>query len=121
MNVASLFLAMAGSVAFVFSIIVSQKVHNAMIDFLPPQFQDSQNSRYAVDVYALGPSTPLTLQAEYIRSLIGFWFAVLCFALFSIFFFEQAWARWLPSVIFFVMTASTIKSWRAYKANCNRI
>ena len=119
MFIASLF-AIVGCVAFVGSVIADQKVQNALIDTLPPQFQDPLNSRYAFDVYVLSPSTPLALQADYIKSLMGFCVAVFCFALFSIFFFEQAWARWLPSVLPFVMTASTIKSWRAYKANRNR-
>jgi hypothetical protein len=119
-NAASLFFAIVGSATFVYTVIVSQKAHNALIELLPPQFQDPLNSRYAVDVYALSSSTPLALQADYIKSLIGFWFAVLCLALFCIFFFDQAWARWLPSVVFVVMTASTIKTWKKYKANCNR-
>jgi hypothetical protein len=114
------FFAVVGSVAFVCSIIVDQMVHNALIESLPPQFQDSLSSRYAFDVYVLSPSTPLALQTKHMKALMGFWFSVLCFALFSIFFFEQMWARWLPSVLVFVMTVSIVKSWKAYKANCNR-
>jgi NAD/NADP transhydrogenase beta subunit len=50
MFIASLF-AIVGCVAFVGSVIADQKVQNALIDTLPPQFQDSLNSRYAFDVY----------------------------------------------------------------------
>jgi hypothetical protein len=117
---ASLF-AILGSIVFVCSIVVDQKVHIALIDSLPPQFQDPLNSRYAFQVYVLSSSMPLVLQAEHMKSQVGFWFSLLCFALFSILFFEQTWIRLLPSVLLLAMTVSIIKSWKTYKANCNRL
>jgi len=111
-------IAIMGCFAFVCSIVVNQQVHNALINWLPPQFQDPWNSRYAFQVYVLSPSTPLALQAEHMKSQVGFWVSVLCFALFSILFFEQTWIRLLPSVPLLAMTASIIKSWKAYRANC---
>jgi hypothetical protein len=48
-----------------------QIVYNAVIDSLPPQFQDPLTSRYAFPVYALASSTPLPLQGEYVKSGIS--------------------------------------------------
>jgi hypothetical protein len=63
-------------------------------------------------------SSPLALQADYLKSLAGC-FSTLCFALFCIFFFEQEWVRWLPSAIPLLMTISTARSWKTYEDNCN--
>ena len=55
------------ALAFLWSAVKYQMVYVATIDSLPPQFQDELNSRYAFPVYALAHSTPLELQAEYIK------------------------------------------------------
>ena len=54
-------------------------VYRALVDSLPPQLP----SRYTFPVYALSASTPLPLQAEYVKSLwggsVGFFCVSLCF------------------------------------------
>src|SRR5882757_10059252 len=52
-------------------------VYGSVIDSLPPQLP----SRYAFPAYALSPSTPLALQAEYVKSLWGGSVAFLCVSL----------------------------------------
>ena len=113
-------LAFMSAIALGWSIFKYQTAYSELIELFPLEFQNPMISRIAFPEIALSPSTPLALQTDYMKSLIGSCFAALGFALFSIFFFEQAAARWLPSVAFSVMTASTIKSWKIYKENVNR-
>ena len=114
------FLAIASGITLIWSAFLYQTVYYSLIESFPLEFQNSLTSRYAFPEIALSPSTPLALQANYIRSLIGFCVAALGFTLFSIFFFEQSVPRLLTLMIFFGIAFSTFKSWKAYKANCNR-
>lgn len=112
-------LAIATAFAVLWSLFKYQTAYIALIDLLPPQFQDGVSSKFAVPEYVFRPSTPLTLQAEYVKSQIGF-----CLATFGIsllcFSFEKTIVGWIVLAMFFGFTALTIKSWTTYKANCNR-
>jgi hypothetical protein len=48
-----------------------QFAYNSVVDSRRPQFQDDLTSRYAFPVYVLEPSTPLQVQAEYMKSMWG--------------------------------------------------
>jgi hypothetical protein len=91
----------------------------AVVDSLPPQFQDSLMSRYAFPEYVLRPSTPLELQTEYMKSLAGGCFAMLCFSL-ACFIGGQPAGGWLALAGFLAIAVGTIQSWMTYRANCNR-
>ena len=112
-------LAIATAFAALWSLFKYQTAYIALIDLLPPQFQDGVSSKFAVPEYVFRPSTPLTLQAAYVKSQIGF-----CLATFGIsllcFSFEKTIVGWIVLAMFFGFTALTIKSWTTYKANCNR-
>ena len=110
--------AVTSLIAGVWSAVNYQIVYYALIDSFPPQFQDSLNSRYAFPVYAMSPSTPLSLQADYLKSLAGGCFAMLCFSL-SCFSFQRADGGCLALVGFSAAAVSAIKSWKTYKENCN--
>jgi hypothetical protein len=108
-----------GLLAAVWSIVEYQTVYNSLIESFPPQFQDPLASRYAFPVLAIGPSTPLSLQGDYVKSLQGFCVLSLCISL-SFFAFQQMIIGCLFSVVFFVTVFSMVKSWKTYKENCNR-
>ena len=112
-------LAIATAVAVLWSILKYQTAYVALIDSLPPQFQDGLSSKFAVPEYVLQPSTPLALQGEYVKAQIGSSFATLGISLLC-FLHEKLIAGSIVLVIFFWFTALTIKSWKTYQANCNR-
>jgi hypothetical protein len=88
-------------------------------DTFPPQFQDDLPSRYAFPVYALSHSTPLPLQAEYMKSLGC---ACACFFCVSLAFFASGNIPFgiLCLLASFAITFSTMKSWKTYKENSRR-
>ena len=95
------------------------EIRSVVLDRVPPQLQDDLNSRYAIPIYALEPSTPLTVQAEYMKSLIGGSVAMVCFAL-ACFFAGQMPGALLASLGAIVVVVSTVKSWKTYRKNCDR-
>ena len=105
--------------AMLWCLVRSQIVYHSIKDSFPPQFQDPLMSRYAFSVYALEPSTPLSLQAEYVKSSVAACVACLCASL-AFFSVQQVVIGCLLLVVFFVSFFSTIKSWKTYKENCNR-
>lgn len=108
-----------GAIAAIWSAVRSQVIFRQLIDSFAPQFQDDLTARYAFHAYALSPSTPLPLQAEYIKVLYGGCVCALCI---SLGFFS------LGNVVFgcFVLLGfvigvfMTFNSWRTYRANCDR-
>src|SRR6266567_1118428 len=106
-------------IAAIWSIVTYQRVYNATIELLPPQFQDSESSRYAFPAFALSSWVPLPLQKDCVMSSIGFCVMTLCVAL-SLFAFYQWIFGCLASISFVVSVFSTLKSWKTYKDNCNR-
>src|SRR4051812_35106588 len=95
----------------IWSAIRYEAVSNALIDSLPPQFQDPLNSRYAVPVYALHSSTPLELQADFVKSQVGGCVAMLCFAM-SCYLGGRMDGALLASAGSVAGVYSTIKSWK---------
>ena len=112
-------LVIATAVAVLWSLFKYQTTYIALLDLLPPQFQDGLNSKFAFPEYVLSPSTPLTLQAEYVKSQIGFCLGTLGVSLLC-FSFEKTIVGLIVMIMFFAFSALTIKTWKTYKANCNR-
>lgn len=115
---AALFAILSG-IAMIWSAIRYQIVYNSVIDTFPPQFQDDLTSRYAFPVLALRASTPLPLQAEYVKASWGGCVAFLCVSL-CFFSLGELIVGCLGLVVFLVSIFSAIKSWKTYKENCNR-
>jgi hypothetical protein len=113
------FLAIATAVAVLWSAFKYQTTYVAVIDSLPSEFRDGLNSRYAFPEYVLRPSTPLALQAEYVKSQIGFSFATLGLSLLG-FLYEKNTVGLILLAMFFGFSALTIKSWKTYQENLNR-
>jgi hypothetical protein len=113
------FLAIATAFAILWSAFKYQTTYVALIDSLPLQFRDGLNSRYAFPEYVLHPSTPLALQAEYVKSQIGFCFATLGLSLLC-FLHEKNAVGLILLAMFFGFSALTIKSWKTYQGNLNR-
>ncbi len=107
------------AIATIFAGVKSEITRRALIDSLPPQFQGYDESRYAVDVYALEPSTPLLLQADHMKSLWSGCAALLC-AAFSFFAAGNLPFGGFVLVGFAFALVSTIRSWRKYRENCER-
>ena len=106
-------------IAFIWSAVKSEMVYRSIIDSFPPQFQDPDTSRHAFPVLALSHSTPLPLQAEYVKSE---WAACVAFLCISLCFFslQQPIIGCVCLAVFSVHVFSTIKSWKTYKENCER-
>jgi hypothetical protein len=107
------------AVAVLWSAFKYQAAYVALIDSLPPQFQDGLNSRYAFPEYVLRPSTPLALQADYVKSQVGFCFAAVGVSLLC-FLFEKIIAGAIVLVMLLGFTVLTFRSWKTYHANCGR-
>ncbi|MDH6262979.1 hypothetical protein [Bradyrhizobium sp. BR13661] len=107
------------ALAVTWSIVKYFGVQSVVSDTLPLQFRDGLNSRYAIPIYALEPSTPLAVQAEYMKSLAGGCVAVPSFAL-ACFFAGQMQAALLGTLGATVVVISTVKSWMTYRDNCRR-
>jgi hypothetical protein len=89
-------------------------VYRAVVDSLPPQLP----SRYAFPVYALSGSTPLPLQAEYVKSLCGGCVAFLCVSL-CFFSLQELIVGCVSLAVFAASVVSAIRSWKTYKQNYN--
>lgn len=76
----ALFTVLAG-LALIWSGVTYMRVFNAAREHLPPQFQDYETARYALDVWALQHPMPLTVQADYVRLVRGSALMVLAGAL----------------------------------------
>ena len=101
-------------IALIWSAVRSQIVYNSLLDSFPPQFQDPLTSRYAFSVLVLTPSTPLPLQAEYVKSLWGGCVAFLCLAL-CFFSLNQLIVGCVGLLVFFASVAYALKSRKTYK------
>ena len=84
-----------------------------------PQYEDRFRSRLAVPEFALSPSTPLSLQLEYVQSLMGGCIFIFCMSLIC-FLYENPVGGWLFIGIVLIAVASTLKYWTKYQANVNR-
>jgi hypothetical protein len=107
------------AIAAIWSAVRYQIVYRSVVDSFPPQFQDDLTSRYAFPVYALSPSTPLPLQAEYMKSLWGGCVSFLCVSL-GFFSSQNVVFGGFCLAGFFWVVFSTLKSWKTFKENCNR-
>jgi hypothetical protein len=106
-------------VAGLISAVKYQIVYNAVIDSLPPQFQDPHTSRYAFPVYALTPSTPLPLQGQYVQSQISGSVMLLSVSLALLSAHQFVFGCLLLCAIG-ACIPSGIKSWKTYRQNCER-
>jgi hypothetical protein len=109
---------MVGAIAFVWSAVRNHLVYRALIDSFPPELKDGLTAKFALHVIALSPSTPLSLQAEYLKSLAAGCVAMLCFSL-SLFCADKI-EGWLALGGCLLIAISAIRSWKTYRQNCNR-
>ena len=96
-----------------------ESVRSELVDSFPPEFQDEVASRFALRHYALRPSTPLRLQADYVASLIGgclMGFFLLLLVLSA----GDARASWVFLAVLLIGIASTVKPVRTYLKNRSR-
>jgi len=115
---AAVFFVMAAT-AGILSAIRYQIVYHSLVDSFPLQFQDDLTSRYAFPVLVLSPSTPLSLQADYMRASWGSCVCCLCVSL-GFFLSQNIAFGCFVLVGFFWAVFRTIKSWKTYKENSNR-
>jgi hypothetical protein len=108
-----------GVITAIWSAVRSQVIYRQLIDSFAPQFQDELTSRYAFHVYALSPSTPLPLQAEYMKVLYCGCVCPLCISL-GLFSLGNVVLGCFILLGFVLAAFSTFKSWKTYRANCVR-
>lgn len=103
-------------IAGIWTIVIHQRIYNAAIEFLPPQFQDEMSSRFAFPVWALSHPMPLDLQEDYVRLLKVSTVAVLCgtLALFST---NNILFGCVGAAAFLVSVFKTIKGAKIYEQN----
>jgi hypothetical protein len=106
-------------IAGLWSAAIYQAVYNKVLDTLPPQFQTPLTSRYVFPEFALDASVPLPMQANYIRSRIGFCVMSLSLSL-SLFSFHQPILGGVFLVSSVVGVFSTIKSRKTFRENLLR-
>jgi hypothetical protein len=109
-----------GAMAMIWSAIRYHFVYRSIVDSFAPQFQDELSSRYAFPVFALSAPTPLTLQAEYVKSLWGSCAAFLCVSL-GFFASRNVVVGCFLLAGFFLAVFHTLKSWKIYRENCSRV
>jgi len=106
-------------IAMFWSAVRYQVAYNSVVDSLPPQFQEDLTSRYAFPVYVLEPSTPLHVQAEYMKSMWGSCAGALLGSLCFFSYQNYVFGGFVLIVFAFAMF-STTKAWRTYRDNCSR-
>jgi len=111
---AALFVVGCG-IALIWTVVKYQIVYCALKDSLPPQLP----ARFAFPVYVLSPSTPLPLQAEYVKSLWGGCVAFLCVSL-CFFSLGELAVGCVSLVVFAASVVSAFRAWKTYTENCNR-
>jgi len=114
-----LVIGLASAVAFLWSAFLIQKVRYAVMDTLPPELADPNFPYSVYPEFALGPSTPLALQADYLKSQMLFFLAFLGFSL-DCFLLGKAIMGWVLLAMFVGFATLTIKNRKIYKANCSR-
>jgi len=114
----AVFFVLAGVITL-WSAVKSHVVYRSIVDSFPPQFQDDLSSRYAFPVLVLSPSTPLELQAEYMKSLLGGCAVFPCVSL-GFFAARNVVFGCFMFIAFIWSVFSTIRSWKTYKENCER-
>lgn len=102
-------------IAMIWSAVKYLIVCRALVDSLPPQLP----SRFAFPVFALSHSTPLSLQAEYVKSLWGGCVGFLCVSL-CFFSLGELIVGCVLLAVFLASVVAAFKAWKTYKENCNR-
>jgi hypothetical protein len=103
------------AMAFIWAAAKYQMVYGSVVDSLPPQLL----SRYAFPAYALSPSTPLALQAEYVNSLWGMSVAFLCVSL-CFFSLQEIGAGCAAFGVFCWSVIYSVKARKSYTENCSQ-
>jgi hypothetical protein len=96
-----------------------QTTYAALLGSLPPEFQNGSNSRFAFPEWVMKPSTPLSLQSDYVKSQAGFCFVALGISVLC-FFYENTQMSAIVLAMFAAFAALTIKSWTTFRANRSR-
>ncbi|MGC2777668.1 MAG: hypothetical protein WA418_18735 [Bradyrhizobium sp.] len=115
---AAIFFVLAGFLLFVSGIRL-HFVYRSIVGSLPPQFQDDWTSRYAFSVYALEPTTPIEVQAEYVKAMGVSCGACLALTL-GFFAAGNAVFGCLVLLVFVVGVYRAVDGWRTYKSNLDR-
>jgi hypothetical protein len=94
-------------------------IYLSIVDTFPPQFQDDLVSRYAFPVLVLSHPTPLSLQADYLKSALTGWVGSLCIS--AGFFFASNFL-----LGYFTLAGLAygchwlVNAWKTYRTNCER-
>jgi hypothetical protein len=67
--------------AFLRAWFLQNEVDDALSRLLPPEFAEGITRRFTPSVFALSPSTPLSVQKDYVNVLVAGSFAMLCLSL----------------------------------------
>lgn len=109
----------ASAALLFWSMLKYENISNALEDSYPSEFREGALWRIAFPIFVLGPSTPLHLQAGYLRAMAGICFVTLGISL-CCFLLDKEIAGWIVLAMFFLYSAMMISWWRTYKANRDR-
>jgi hypothetical protein len=111
--------ALGAAIALICAAVLNHRVYLALVGSFPLQFQHGLNSRCCFPEAALSASTPLPLQADYVKSLMLGCLGMLCASLAFL-----SAGRIDGGLLFLAGSVligfSTIRSWRTYRENCDR-
>jgi hypothetical protein len=94
-------------------------VSSALKESMPPEWRGTITERFAIESFALNPSTPPPIQTDYMASLVGGCLAVLFLTL-LVFSVGETKGGWLFLAILALCVASTVKSAMKYWKNRKR-
>jgi hypothetical protein len=106
------------AIAVIWAAFHNHLVHRALIDSFPAELKGDITAKFALHTIALSPSTPLPLQANYMKTMAAGCVAMFCFSM-SLFCAGKV-EGWLVLGGFLLIVFSTIEAWKSYKQNCNR-
>jgi hypothetical protein len=93
-----------------------EAAHRAVIKNYPSEFRGNMTERFVLSEIGMDSSTPLPVQANYMKSMWAGTAAMLFFAL-TLFSIDQSFGGWLGMIFFLIVAASTVKSWMTYQKN----
>jgi hypothetical protein len=91
-------------------------IYLSIVDAFPSQFRDGMASRHAFPVLVLCPPTPLSVQADYLKSALTSWFGSLSIS--AGFFPRGQYRLRLRRVAYGCHWL--VRYWKTYRANCGR-
>jgi hypothetical protein len=110
------FIGFVSACAAAWGIVLNQRIYLDVKETLPPEFDDEEFRYATYPQFALSPSTPLRLQADYVRAGISLCSACLGFSVCA-FLLGSTTAALIFLVFFLGLAAASIRHMKIYREN----